>query len=182
VRLAPFALARYPVTNAQYQIFMQHGGYDPSAPWWDDAARAWLARDDAATPGLHEWQRRKHKDQPEFWDEERFGSARPNHPVVGISWYEATAFCRWLTRYLNDGFEYCLPSEAEWEYAARGTTRRTYAWGDEEPDGERANCNEIYNGTTAVGCFARGATPEGVYGYDRECVGVDAQRVSPLSV
>ena len=62
-----------------------------------------------------------------------------------------------------DGFEYLLPSELEWEYAARGTTRRTYAWGDEEPDGERANCNKIYNGTTAVGCFARGATPEGVY-------------------
>jgi len=162
VRLAPFALARYPVTNAQYQIFMQHGGYDPSAPWWDDAARAWLARDDAATPGLKEWQRRKHKDQPEFWDDERFGSARPNHPVVGISWYEATAFCRWLTQYLSDGFEYCLPSEAEWEYVARGTTRRTYAWGDEEPDGERANFNMIYNGTTAVGCFPGGATPEGL--------------------
>ena len=38
-----------------------------------------------------------------------------------------------------------------------------YAWGDEEPDGERANFDAIYNGTTAVGCFARGATPEGVY-------------------
>jgi formylglycine-generating enzyme required for sulfatase activity len=161
--LAPFALARYPVTNAQYQIFMQHGGYDPSAPWWDDAGRVWLTHDDAATPGLHEWQHRRYKDRPEWWDDERFGIARPNHPVVGISWYEATAFCRWLTQYLNDGFEYCLPSEAEWEYAARGTTRRTYAWGDEEPDGERANFNAIYNGTTAVGCFARGATPEGVY-------------------
>ncbi|NWG21249.1 MAG: SUMF1/EgtB/PvdO family nonheme iron enzyme [Chloroflexi bacterium] len=163
MRIAPFALARYLVTNAQYQLFMQNGGYDPSAPWWDDAARDWLARYDAVTPGLLEWQRREHKDQPEFWDDERFGGARPNHPVVGISWYEATAFCRWLTRYLNDGFEYCLPSEAEWEYAARGTTRRTYAWGNEEPDGERANFNRIYNGTTAVGCLPRGATPEGVY-------------------
>jgi formylglycine-generating enzyme required for sulfatase activity len=147
--IAPFAIARYPVTNAQYALFLDDDGYHADARWWDAAGREWLRQSGRTAPLL--------------WNHERFGITRPNHPVVGVTWYEATAFCRWLTRYLNDGFEYCLPSEAEWEYAARGTTRRTYAWGDEEPDGERANCNKIYNGTTAVGCFARGATPEGVY-------------------
>jgi formylglycine-generating enzyme required for sulfatase activity len=147
--IAPFAIARYPVTNAQYALFLDDDGYHADARWWDAAGREWLRQSGRTAPLL--------------WNHERFGITRPNHPVVGVTWYEATAFCRWLTRYLNDGFEYCLPSEAEWEYAARGTTRRTYAWGDEEPDGERANCNKIYNGITAVGCFARGATPEGVY-------------------
>ncbi|WP_165360980.1 NACHT domain-containing NTPase, partial [Candidatus Chloroploca sp. Khr17] len=49
VTLAPFAIGRYPVTNAQYAEFIAAGGYDPTAPWWDAAGRAWLARDDAAT-------------------------------------------------------------------------------------------------------------------------------------
>ncbi len=147
--IAPFAIARYPVTNAQYALFIDDDGYNADAPWWDAAGREWL--------------RQSGRTAPSHWNDERFGITRPNHPVVDVTWYEATAFCRWLTQYLSDGFEYCLPSEAEWEYAARGTTRRTYAWGDEEPDGERANCNGIYNGTTAVGCFPGGATPEGVY-------------------
>jgi formylglycine-generating enzyme required for sulfatase activity len=162
--LPPFALARYPVTNAQYAIFMADGGYNWEAPWWDDAARAWRARDDAATEGLQDWQRRQHKDQPEWWDNADFGIARPNYPVVGINWYEAIAFCTWLTRHLNDGYTYLLPSEAEWEYAARGTVRRTYPWGDDALDVERASYDQKYGATTlAVGCFPHGATPEGIF-------------------
>jgi formylglycine-generating enzyme required for sulfatase activity len=101
--------------------------------------------------------------QPSRWNDERFGIARPNHPVVDISWHEAVAFCRWLTQhqgYNPDGYTYLLPSEAEWEYAARRATRRTYPWGNEEPDAERANYDRTYNGTSAVGCFPAGATPE----------------------
>jgi formylglycine-generating enzyme required for sulfatase activity len=161
--LAPFAIGRYPVTNAQYQQFMEVGGYDPQADWWDEPARTWLARDDAATEGLEQWQRRERKDQPEFWDDETFGHARRNYPVVGISWYEASAFCCWLTQHLHDGYDYLLPSEAEWEYAARGADRRVYAWGSApKPDDERANYGRTFDGTTAVGCFPRGATPEGI--------------------
>ncbi|WP_165774764.1 SUMF1/EgtB/PvdO family nonheme iron enzyme [Candidatus Viridilinea mediisalina] len=162
LQIRPFALARYPVTNAQYQRFIEAGGYDPTQPWWDAAGRAWLRRDDQATEGLEPWQRRTHKQQPEWWTDPRFGKARPNHPLVGISWYEATAFCAWLTQHLRDGYVYRLPSEAEWEYAARGVQRRTYPWGEETPDGERANFNRTHNGTSAVGCFPLGATPEGI--------------------
>jgi formylglycine-generating enzyme required for sulfatase activity len=126
--------------------------------WWDEAGRAWLLRDEHATEELYTYQRRDHKQHPEWWHHERFGIARPNHPVVGISWYEAVAFCTWLSH--TTGEDYCLPSEAEWEYAARRATRRIYPWGNEEPDAERANFNRVYNGTSAVGCFAPGATPE----------------------
>ena len=103
--------------------------------------------------------------EPRYWNDEWFGQARLNHPVVGVSWYEAMAFCRWLTQhqlYNPDQSTYTLPSEAEWEYAARGVERRQYPWGQEEPDGERANFDNLYKGTTAVGCFPLGATPEGV--------------------
>jgi len=148
VAVAAFELARYPLTNAQYKLFMDAGGYRHDAPWWDEAARAWLRLEEAT--------------EPTYWRDARFGIARPNHPVVGISWYEATAFCKWLTQHLNDGYVYLLPSEAEWEYAARGPARRPYPWGDDLPDGERANFNQTHGGTSAVGCFAAGATPEGL--------------------
>ncbi len=159
VDVAAFAVARYPVTNAQFKLFMDGGGYNPDAAWWSDAARVWLARDDATTKGLDDWQRRTFKDKPKFWADPRFGIARPNHPVVGVNWYEATAFCRWLTQYLNDRYVYRLPGEAEWEYAARGSERRMYPWGGAAPDGEHANYYEVCDGTTAVGCFPAGATP-----------------------
>jgi formylglycine-generating enzyme required for sulfatase activity len=161
--LPSFELARSPLTNAQWKRFIDDDGYNPDAPWWDEAGRAWLLRDDHATEGLQAYQRRDHKQHPEFWHDERFGIARPNHPVVGISWYEAIAFCKWLNRhkdYNREGFVYLLPSEAEWEYAARRATRRTYPWGHEEPDAERANFNQVYHNTSAVGCFAPGVTPE----------------------
>jgi formylglycine-generating enzyme required for sulfatase activity len=160
VPLRAFALARYPVTNAQYAQFIEAGGYDSAQPWWDTAGRAWLARDDQQTEGLQSWQRRNHKTQPELWSDPRFGVRRPNHPVVGVSWYEASAFCRWLTETRQDGWVYCLPSEAEWEYAARGLVRRIYPWGDDAPNAQRANYDNMHNGTSAVGCFPAGATPE----------------------
>jgi formylglycine-generating enzyme required for sulfatase activity/energy-coupling factor transporter ATP-binding protein EcfA2 len=162
--LPTFEIARYPLTNAQWKLFIDDDGYNPDAPWWDEAGRAWLRRDDQATEGLASYQRRNYKQHPEWWRNNELGIARPNHPVVGISWYEAVAFCRWLTKhqtYNPDGYTYLLPSEAEWEYAARRATRRTYPWGNEEPDAEHANFDSVYNNTTAVGCFAPGVTPEG---------------------
>jgi formylglycine-generating enzyme required for sulfatase activity len=146
--IAPFEIARHPITNAQYKLFIDDDGYNPSRPWWDEAGRAWLQN--------------KKVREPREWNNERFGIARPNYPVVRVTWYEAVAFCRWLTQHLQDGYTYRLPTEAEWEYAARRATRRTYPWGNEEPDGERANYDLTYNGTTAVGCFPLGATPDGL--------------------
>lgn len=162
VAIVTLEISRYPITNAQYKLFMDDDGYNPERPWWDDAGRAWLARDDDATPDLQSWQRRRFKDRPEQWGDERYGQARPNHSVVDISWYEAMAFRRWLTQTLNDGWVYTLPTEAEWEYAARGTEQRAYPWGNGAPDGERANFNDQYKGTAAVGCFVTGATPQGL--------------------
>jgi len=148
VAVAPFELACYPVTNAQWALFMAAGGYQPNQPWWDASGRKWLQQDGRI--------------EPPYWQDERFGHRHPNYPVVTITWYESMAFCRWLTQQLHDGFTYMLPSELEWEYAARGSTRRVYAWGNELPDGEYTNFNQNHQGTSAVGCFSAGATPEGL--------------------
>jgi formylglycine-generating enzyme required for sulfatase activity len=173
--MTSFEIAPYTVTNAQYKLFMDNNGYDAEASWWDEFGQAWLQRDDDTLTDVWHVRQRKNKKQPAFWGNPLLGIARPNHPVVGISWYEAMAFCRWLTQntaYNPEGHIYLLPSEMEWEYAARGTAGRSYPWGEEEPTTEWANymapdSNDFsrgpYGATAAVGCFPRDCTPEGVY-------------------
>ena len=101
----------------------------------------------------------------------RPGWADQNHPAVYVSSVEALKFCEWLSR--RDGRKYRLPTEAEWEYAARGTDGRTYPWGERLNRGDLANfadCNttfpwsdaEINDGfaeTAPVGSFPRGSSP-----------------------
>jgi len=67
---------------------------------------------------------------PPWWEDPRF--ADPEQPVVGVNWFEAGLFCDWLSR--RDGLRYRLPSEAEWEKAARGGMEGArFPWGDERP-------------------------------------------------
>jgi formylglycine-generating enzyme required for sulfatase activity len=96
VDVAPFWIARAPVTNAEFGTFLRAAG----AP------------------------------SPAFWTDARF--ADPEQPVVGVTWDEAAVFCDWLTR--ETGQPHRLPTEAEWERAARGGLEGCrYPWGDEPP-------------------------------------------------
>jgi formylglycine-generating enzyme required for sulfatase activity len=94
-----------------------------------------------------------HTNEPEGWEEQLL---HLNRPVVSVSWYEATAYCAWK------GVR--LPTEAKWEFAARGKNARKYPWGSEEPDATRAN--HYYEGAvrhpTPVGLYPRAATPDGI--------------------
>ncbi len=93
--------------------------------------------------------------EPKYWRDRRFSD--PDQPVVGVSWHDAVAFCEWLSPLL--GHEVQLPSEAQWEFAARGTDGRTYPWGEEDPDSSRACFEE--GQPARLGSFPSGRGPFG---------------------
>ncbi|WP_420628289.1 SUMF1/EgtB/PvdO family nonheme iron enzyme [Candidatus Leptofilum sp.] len=139
VTLAPFAIAKYPITNAQYRLFMADGGY--SGEWrncWSDEGWGWKEREGWA--------------EPRYWHNGELNQA--NQPVAGVSWYEAEAFCNWLNQVINDGYR--LPTEAEWELAAGHTDDRNCPWGAEWQM-DLANTYEArLRQTCAVGMFPAG--------------------------
>ncbi len=129
VQLDAFQLARYPVTVGEYQKFIEDDGYTVQR-WWKEG-------------GFGEFT------EPEDWETQVEFLSRP---VVGVSWWEATAYCVWA------GVR--LPTEAEWERAARGTTARKYPWGEETPDESRTNFDANIGHPTPVGIFPLDQTPE----------------------
>jgi formylglycine-generating enzyme required for sulfatase activity len=226
VEVAAFEMSIFPVTNAEYRLFMETKPYDDER-WWDtEAARAWR-RGEGSNEGpkaqwrlnaetlrnnwteeeietypswtpeqkrtylwlrrataeelerqLEEWYPTGVKyQQPEYWEDSRFN--HPSRPVVGVTWYEARAYCAWLSA--QTGEQYDLPTEAEWEAAARGSlvdemgdggdrvgagfkpAPTTYAYGDEY-DAAKCNTFETHiRATTPVGVFPAGQTPQGIH-------------------
>ena len=97
--------------------------------------------------------------QPLFSDDAHLNA--PEFPVVGVSWHDVINFLAWLSE--REGVEYRLPSEAEWEKAARGTAAREYPWGDMW-DARRANTSESGNKRLMpVGSYPSGVSPYGCY-------------------
>ena len=130
-----FHIAKYPVTYIQYRSFIAaEDGYRKKG-WWKELA--------------------EREDQPG----EQFRKF-DNHPAENVSWYDAMAFCRWLTEKL--GYEVRLPTEWEWQQAATGgDPANEYPWGPEW-DSSKANTSESgLSRTTAVGMYPQGASPVG---------------------
>lgn len=137
--LEEFEIARYPVTNAQYQAFVDDGGYQAKR-WWQ---------------GL-----KKSEMEPSNWPQ-------GNRPRTNVDWFEATAFARWLSDRL--GQTIMLPHETQWERAAQGVHGLTYPWGNEYLSGfANVNEKESKAGrhylaqTSAVGVYAHATSPDGV--------------------
>ena len=161
-------IGKYPVTNAQYQRFIDTGGYQNRTFWTE---RGWQQRTENG------WQ------QPSFWQDSVW--ANPLSPVVGVSVYEAQAYGCWfqtlmlvhsdgfgLTEAVPENYGIRLPSNDEWERAARGVDGREYPWGKDfggkDFDAGYVNCADSWEtdakdrGTMAVGLFVQGASPDGL--------------------
>ena len=125
VLVEDYAISRVPITNAQYQLFVQ-------------ATQQHL---------------------PKSWNGKRAPRGKEIHPVVDVGWHDALAYCLWLSEVI--GKVITLPSEAEWEKAARGhEDARTFPWGNTF-DAVRCNVDGAFGGTTPVGIFLNGASPYG---------------------
>lgn len=141
VYLETYWIDRYPVTSGQYRIFMEAGGYQ-NPQWWSKAGWKWLQTELVT--------------QPLYWSGDR---AKDNHPVCGVSWYEADAYSRFIGKR--------LPTEAEWEKAAswdvRSRCHQTYPWGNQQPTPQLCNHDNFIKGTTPVDAFPAGQSAYGLY-------------------
>ncbi|MBF0631074.1 MAG: SUMF1/EgtB/PvdO family nonheme iron enzyme [Magnetococcales bacterium] len=136
-------LGKYLVTVMEYQRFIEDGGYANPDFWQED--RAWSIRQ------AEGW------NEPKNWPEQL---DHPNRPVVGVSWYEACAYCLWLSKERKESFH--LPDENDWQQAA-APDDRTYPWGNEGPTPERANYLDGKIGAPSpVGLYPMG---DGLYGH-----------------
>lgn len=137
VTLKPFWLDRRPVTNAEFAVFLQRIGDTKN-----DRGQHLFDWDDGDA--------RLHKVSGQW----RADAGFEDHPVNESSWYGARDFCAAQGKR--------LPSEAEWEFAARGGEGRSYPWGDAPPDPSRARYGVGYGQTVPVGSLPAGATPDGL--------------------
>jgi formylglycine-generating enzyme required for sulfatase activity len=168
-----YAISRYPISNAQYRRFFddKDDGYCNPTYWpvaislghWHDGM-VWRLRPVNRADGAVDWQPHwaREPNQP-GWP-----INLPNSPIMGISWYEARAFVRWLEKrwrcqgIIGASTRLDLPSEVEWEKAARGVDGRIYPWGNNF-DGNRLNWfGHMLMAPAPIGAFPASASPYGV--------------------
>ena len=153
IYLDEYCIDKYPVTNSQYRQFIEDRGYSREE-LWSDEGWAWL---EWRLEDVNRHRRRFHLDEiremvPRYLNNSRFN--KPNYPAVGVTCYEAEAFARWYGKQ--------LPTEAQWEKAARGTDGRIYPLGNQPPDYKRANYGWYVHRPTPVGLYPSGASSYGL--------------------
>ncbi|WP_083885323.1 ergothioneine biosynthesis protein EgtB [Nocardia thailandica] len=154
VHVPAFAIDAAPVTNEQYLAFVDAGGYERPELW---SPRGWAHRQEAGLIAPQFWER-----DGDRWYRRVFGRRvplAPRQPVVHVCWFEAEAFAAWAGKR--------LPTEAEWEKAARydpatGASRR-YPWGEDEPTPATANLGQRHLEPAEIGAYPAGVSATGAH-------------------
>ncbi|NJP06955.1 MAG: formylglycine-generating enzyme family protein [Chloroflexaceae bacterium] len=145
LELPTYYIGKTEVTNAQFRPFVEGDGYTNPNYW---TAPGWT------------WRERENITAPYYWDWDDAALNGDEQPVVGINWYEAVAYARWLS--VQTGHTYRLPTEAEWEKAARGPDGRIWPWGNAWREGLANSEDAGHKVTLPVGSYSDGASPYGV--------------------
>jgi len=149
IQVAEFEIAHVPVTVSQYESFLESDAIKDKR-WWSEAGWDWLN-------GQSDGWGRANRRVPDGWKNQSQKSA---HPVTGVTYYEAEAYCKWIGSVKNKSVR--LPTEMEWEYAARGDDGRPFPWG-EDFDPRLVNTLETEIGATVEAASMPGdSSPFGV--------------------
>jgi formylglycine-generating enzyme required for sulfatase activity len=144
VKLNDFSISKCEVNNSDYKKFVDDGGYTRKEFWRELIEIQILNTDLAGWDRIQLFVDGTDKPGPSSWSGGTYPEGKGDHPVDGVSWFEAMAYCRWK--------KVRLPSEAEWEYAARGTDGRIFPWGNDPSvfqnwgvmqGGETTSCGRI---------------------------------------
>lgn len=144
IYLDEFMIGIYPVTNKEFEAFIQDGGYNNKDLW---------------TPEGWAWKEKNNISEPLFLHDRKWDG--PNFPVVGVSWFDAIAYSKWFSKKTGD--LYTLPTEAQWEKAARGKDGFHFPWGKVF---DKSLCNTYESKlkrTSPVGIFPKGKSPYGCF-------------------
>jgi formylglycine-generating enzyme required for sulfatase activity len=147
-----FSIAKYPVTVWQFMLFLQDYGYI-NDKWWTKLG--WQAKTEGKWVDPLDWRKRSNKNRP--------------HPIIGVSWYEALAFCRWLGG--GTGENILLPTEQQWQRAAQGDDGRVYPWGN---DWDCQHCNNSVKPCTSI-------STSSITDYEGEGKGISPYGVADMS-
>jgi len=173
VYASEYSIGKYPVTNLEYAAFYDAKGYEDKNYWSEDGWKwrmgaydldlSWID-DEKARQNYKDWLARRPielRDKPFFWEDLQWNAS--NLPVVGVTWFEAEAYCKWLSQQAKKNYQ--LPTEAQWEKAARGIQNHIWSWGNAW-DGTLSNngdeeTSENLNRTSPVGMYPNGASDYG---------------------
>ncbi|MEW6238817.1 MAG: SUMF1/EgtB/PvdO family nonheme iron enzyme [Candidatus Omnitrophota bacterium] len=157
--LPGYFIGKYEITNEEFACFINAGGYEKPEYWPEEG---WNFR------------RQMNWTQPRSWtDRDYNGQHQERYPVCSISWFEAQAYCRWLS--IKTGKPYRLPTGQEWEKAARGSDGRIFPWGNEwkekacnwlgdfNKDYQPHSESDGFARTSPVGYYEEGVSPYGAY-------------------
>jgi formylglycine-generating enzyme required for sulfatase activity len=189
----PFLIAKYPVTNRQYERFLRADDFSRDEHWsyflkfdennkpigvWKDDGLKWLQE---KLKDYTYFPREAWKIEPEYWNDPVFGIVQPDNPVVGVTWFEANAYCKWLAANwkglsestVTSGFmpkQIRLPLDVEWTIASGGDNPKgRYPWDkptkattDAKAILKRANMANVIGSTTPVNKYQEGKSPYGI--------------------
>ena len=146
IYLKNFMIGKYQVTNEEFKKFVDDGCYGKARKkMWSEQGWRWREKNEIS--------------EPEYWHDRKWNA--PNFPVVGISWFEAEAYANWLSE--RTGYQYRLPTEAEWEKAARGTDGFKYPWGENFDKNSSNTFESGLHRTSPVGIFPKDKSPYGCF-------------------